>query len=547
MKYLLLLLSCSITSSSDPASSFFKSFASRVNWPLPSQHTPNFYATRENITLLGSFGVYNITVFAIRDASPPANGGVIAAYIPAASENVEGWKQGVTPELNLLVPLPALAPQSLPAIPRYGWSWLYGAKVVTIPWLDCCNITGDSSGFSFSDDFRDVWTLTQFQSWYPNGKYKGRDAQSIHTFTLCWDPTVGYRIDMVTSIIINTGSAPRTIEFVNFLTPQLANPWPFPAAHDFLPSTRSTVTAWSSDVGVNWQGFAENILAGAMLHTYNVSLVNSSSVGAVVMAASGSYSAALAFSGDGLTFLQATCPTWMDQHQIVVLPPPGPDGYVACSPTFSLAYLPSAASDDILSRVSLITHKGDGTRGNGSSVFLRLGVVENFEDQPVSLTTPLRALAQVWSSPDFMLMKNGGNRNGTALAIKTLPPSEADQFYAFAISVPLVPLNVSTMYSFRALTLAPSTDVCPPGFSATAKLAVGIYEDDDFNTQERLLWFNSSVATGGESWVNLSVSFMSPPWPSYADIRFMSIGADDSQPCESNATALFDDVYFGEE
>jgi hypothetical protein len=543
---LLLLLYTISSSSTDPASSFFTSFQSRVNWPLPSQHLPSFYVTRENITLLGSSGVYNFLVYAIRDASPPSVGGVVAAYIPAASENIEGWKQGSTPELNLLVPLPALAPQELPPLPRYGWSWLYGAKVVTIPWLDCCNITGDSSGYSFSEDYRSEWTLTQFQTWVPNGNHKGRDAQSLHTFTLRWDPTVGYRIDMVTSIVINAASAPKTIEFVNFLTPQLANPWPFPAAHDFLPNPRSSITTWSSDTGMNWKGFAENILAGAMLHTYNVSLVNSSSVGAVVMVANNGWSAALAFSGDGLTFLQATCPTWMDQHQIVLLPPPGPDGYIAASPTFSLAYLPSGASNDILSRVSVITHIGDGSRGNGSSVLLKIGVVEDFEDQPVELTTPLRALAQVWSSSDFTLVKNGGGQNGTSLAIRTLSPSEANQFYAFANSVPLIPLNVSTSYTFQANALAPSLEVCPPGYAAFAKLAVGIYEDDDFNTPTRLMWYNSTYAMGGEPWMNLSVSFISPPWPSYADIRFMSVESDNDHPCESNATALFDNVYFGE-
>jgi hypothetical protein len=438
-----------------------------------------------------------------------------------------------------------LAPANLPPLPRYGWAWLYGAKVVTIPWLDCCNITGDTNGYSFSEDYRSEWTLTQFQNWYPNGTHKGRDAQSLHTFTLRYDTVVGYRIDITTSLVINEAAAPKTVEFINFLTPQLANPWPFPASHDFLPNPRSSITAWSSDIGITWKGFAENILSGAMLHTYNISnpSINSSSLGAVVMASNNGWSAALAFSGDGLTFLQATCPTWMDQHQIVMLPLPGPDGFITLSPTFSLAYLPSLASNDILSRVNLITHQGDNTRGNGSAVLLRLGVVEDFETQPIELTTPLRALAQVWSSPDFRLVKLD---NGTALSIQTLTPVDASNFYSFANSVPLVPLNVSTRYQFQALALAPSRLLCPSGFEGIAQIAIGIYEDDDFNTPFRFIWYNSTKVTGDQGWTSLFVSFTSPSWPSYADIRFISTGGeDDKNKCSSNTSALFDNIYFG--
>ena len=534
-------------SGADPASSFFASYASRVaDWPSPAAHAPSFYATAENVTMLGSRGPYSVLVYAIRDASPPAAGGVVAAYVPAASENVEGWKQGDTPELNLLVPLPAMAPAQLPPLPRYGWAWLYGAKLVTIPWLDCCNITGDSAGYSFSSDFRPEWTLSQFQAWVPGGAHKGRDAQSLHTFTLRWDPAVGYRVDVVASIVINAAAAPRTLEFVNFLTPQLANPWPSPAAHDFLPGPRSTITAWTADAGASWAGFAENILAGAMLRTYNVSRsasTNSSSPGAVVMAAAGGFSAALAFAGD-YDFAQATCPTWMDQHQIVYLPPPGPDGFVAAAPTFSLAYLPAAASDDVVARAAVVSHVGDGTRGNGSAVLLHLGEVEDFEQQPVALTTPLRALAQVSYNSDFRLVEGGGGRAGKSLAIATMLPSAAAQFYAFAISVPLVPLNASTEYVLRASVRAPPAALCPEGFPAVARIVCGIYEDDDFNTPVRLEWHNSSDATG-DIWTYLSAVFKSPAWPSYADVRFVAVAADDAHPCNATAYALFDEIFFG--
>ena len=163
--------------------------------------------------------------------------------MPAASEDVEGWKQGATPELNLLTPLPSLAPTILPPLPRYGWAWLYGAKVVTIAWLDCCNITGDTSSFSFSVNGAPQLTLIQTQAWVPGGNKPGRDALSEHTFTLLYDTAVGYHIDIVASLRINAAAAPPRVEFVKFLKPHLANPWPT------IPSTRSNVTAWTADAG----------------------------------------------------------------------------------------------------------------------------------------------------------------------------------------------------------------------------------------------------------------------------------------------------------
>ena len=228
----------------------------------------------------------------------------------------------------------------------------------------------------------------------------------------------------------------------------------------------------------------------------------------------------------------------MDQHQMVFLPEAAPDGFVTVAPTFSLAYLPAAASDFLLAHTRLITHVGDGSRGNGSAIMLRLGETEDFSHQPVPLTEPLRALVQSSSGPDFKLVDAGGGR-GRALAIASLTPSAATALYAFANALPLVPLNVSTAYVAQASALAPA---CA---GAVAKLTVFLYEDDDFNNApSRLLSYNSSNAEGG-TWASLRVAFTSPKWASYADLRLEALSMDDGHQC--NASALFDDFFFGVE
>lgn len=49
----------------------------------------------------------------------------------------------------------------------------------------------------------------------------------------------------------------------------------------------------------------------------------------------------------------------------------------------------------------------------------------------------------------------------------------------------------------------------------------------------------NSTATSAPAagWVLLSVEFTSPPWVSYADVRFVALG---------NGTAYVDDVWFGQ-
>jgi len=534
------------------AGALWPAMAARVGaaWPALPPHVPSFFVVQWNQTMLGSMGEYVLPYYAIRDAAAPGSG-VVAVYVPSSSINLQGYARGSDPELTLLVPLPSLAPPQLPLLPRYGWAWLWGAKVVTIPWVDCCNVTGDVSAFSFSPDGQASLTLTQTQAWVPDGGHKGRSATSEHTFTLRFDASVGYCFDIRTSIVINAAAAPAALEFINFLTPALANPWPVPAPQAVLPAApRPTLTAWSGDAGASWRGFAMNLLAGAMLGRYNVS--NSSapsswSLGAVSMVAPGSWSAALAFAGPYL-FEQATCPTWADQHQFVRLPAAGPDGYVAAAPTFSLAFLPPAASNFIAGAASVITHVGDGSRGNGSSVMLRLGELEDFSRQPVPLTQPLRALVQASYLPDYALRREGGGgRPGPALAIKALTPNASTALYAFANALPLVPLNASTKYVARALALAPPDAECPGG-GAIARVRLVLYEADDFNViGDRLIFHDSTAnATAADGWMLLtSLNFTSPPYPVYADVRLEALSATDAEPCAATAMALFDDFYFG--
>jgi hypothetical protein len=538
----LLSLACGASSAPAPAAAFFPAWASRVpTWAPPAPHTPVFSTRARDLPLVGAAGPYSLPVLEVFDAAAAGGaGGVVAVYIPSSSESVQKLKPGATPELNLLVATPDAAPPTLPPLPRYGWAWLWGAKLVTIPWLDCCDITGDAAGFRVSADGAAEWTLTQWQTWYPNGTHAGRDAHSEHSFTLRFDAAVGYAIDVVAALRINAAAAPKTVELTNFLTPQLINPWAFRAPPPVLGGARSDLTAWSADGGASWTGFAENSLSGAMLRQYNVSAAGAGVPAVVGMFARGARSAVLAFDGT-LPLKQMTCPTWADQHQVVVLPAPGADGYVTIAPTFSLAYAPAAAADDVFARAAVVSHRGDGTRGNGTAVILQLGVLEDFSAQPKSLLAPTRGLVQAAYEPDYALVPFARGA-GRALAVPAQSAAAAGGFYSFANSLPLVPLNATTDYvAFAdALPVAPTAG-CAAGAAAT--LAVSLYEDDDFNEQsDRLLNF-SATAPAGAAWTRLVVNFSTRAWVAYADVR-LRVVAGDASDC-GGARGLWQNFFFG--
>ena len=303
---LLLLAALPALLGANPAADFFSALAGAAGLPLLPPHTPSFTVALEHVRLTGANGTYALPVHVIRDAA--AGGVIVATYYERDSYLFQANASQGLGELQLLAPLPALAPLALPRLERVGWAWLYGAKVTTVTWLDCCAVTGDSAGVSLAaaPDGASV-LLSQWQAWVPTGGHPNRTAQSIHNFTLRWDARYGYSVDAELYLRINAAAAPPRVEFLNFLTPHLVNPWPdaqlfpwgVPPSGAPLapgvgpwPGARPAVTAWANDsAGAAWTGFADNALAGAELGTYPMAPLQ----GATVMVTPGAYAPALSF------------------------------------------------------------------------------------------------------------------------------------------------------------------------------------------------------------------------------------------------------------
>lgn len=579
--HILLTLLSFAAAAASPAASFFASLARTASVAELPPHAPFFSVTLERVALIGSAGEYDLPVHVIRDKN--AGGVVVATYYERDSflfqTNSTGPGLG---ELQLLAPTPQLAPLLLPQLERVGWAWLFGAKATTITWLDCCAVTGDSSGVSIvaSADGSSV-LLSQWQHWVPTGSHPNRTAVSVHNFTLAWDPVYGYSIDADLFLRINAAAAPKQVEFLNFLTPHLINPWPtaqlfpwrvepsgapLPPAVGPWPVTRPTVTAWANDTeGAAWTGFADNPLAGAELGKYAMNLLQ----GATLMVTPGAYAPAIAYGAEpasGLSFSQETCPTWADQHQVVTLPPPAADGFITATPTFSIRWVPPTVSAYVLAHLTLLHSSPSNSSGPRwmSSNMLEVGVTTRFDQQPFALTEPRRALVQPHYMPDYVVLHGenvGVNGSNSAWRVDAREPASAQaDSNAFASAQPLIPLNASTRYDFSAwCKLVPNTT------TPSAMLWLGIFEADDFNFQlsagpsyGRLAYMNSSVLTAegllgsGQLWTSsavrtdfapvlhkrpptspraapgawmlLSITFTSPSFPSYADLRPIVLG-----------------------
>ena len=208
-----------------------------------------------------------------------------------------------------------------------------------------------------------------------------------------------------------------------------------------------------------------------------------------------------------------------------------------------------------------------------------MGILEDFEDQQVPLTQPLRALTYSTgrsgpSNYDYEVVAGLGRNGSSAWKVPAMTMSDAASPYSFESPVPMLPLNNSWEYSLTAWVRLVST---APG--ASAQLWLGLYEESmpagPGPSYGRIAYFNSTIltplgtqgdpevwvhpsVTGGDpelraaargkgrglttDWTMLEIKFKSPAWASFADLRPIVVS-----PAGSTDYAVFDDWLFSQE
>jgi hypothetical protein len=128
----LLSSACAAAAATGFSRSSVAPFDSGTSLPY-ANHKARFRIEAENRCMQGSNGSYVLPISTIRDIA--ANDGIVAVYVRRDSfiSQTNGAPMG---EINLLSHDPAGLSSELPDFARYGWAYLWGQRLTTIPWLD---------------------------------------------------------------------------------------------------------------------------------------------------------------------------------------------------------------------------------------------------------------------------------------------------------------------------------------------------------------------------------------------------------------------------
>jgi hypothetical protein len=460
-------------------------------------HAPMFHAECRDFEFHGPNGPYREILWLISDRD----------------RHVALYKPGEKPYLDVFSNNPHEAPDTLIMPERYHNATLLGTRLTTSNWYDKWAISGDEHSYSFSGG-GDSLTLTETQRWSVSGAYR-RDGYSAHIFTFKCDPKLGYVVDM-DFVLVTDDSTNRNPEFINFMPRDVVNPWP--------GENRYTYTIYTPPDRKGYYGYANNLYAGNLSDEKKTDWGKGFEVkpgGFIGMIEKNTYSPVL-FRYGNYRFVQRTCDAWLDQHNHVLLPPRGPDGTYRIDARFLFAYLPPAASDYVIDNAEI------NTFSDRRATMIRLGITEDFEDQPLPLTATTIGLTKGFWEEDFVIDTDVAYSGRKSLRIDGRSENALATSMENFIRYPQIPLETNTTYriSVMARTSSPSVQ---------AWISAETYEWTPYDP-ERLSCYKTNT-TSGQEWQLLLLEFRTPSFDPFVDLRFQAIG---------NGMAWFDDFRFAQ-
>ena len=459
-------------------------------------HVPDFRAEPRTFTFHGPDGPYEQTMHVILDGDR-----CVALY-------------SSRPQIDLITHDPAQAPKELAMPPRYHNATFFGTRVTTIGWPDKWAVSGDEHGFEFTGGGKTI-ALTEWQRWKPDGPL-GRTGESVHAFTLRLDPVLGYTIDIDCRFVADKlpaerGKPKRGFEFTNLLAGRMVDVWPGRSRCDrtiYCPAEGDKFAA------SRYAGWASHVVAAD--RSDNGRDVTVRRGGFVGFIDDGAWSPVLAREGP-YRFTLSTCNVWQDQHNHVDFPPePDADGVYRMNPKFRLAFLPPEVTSHLWREMTLEDF------GGMRAVVVRIGRLEDFEDQPLPLTEPVRGAA----GHGLRVTTDAAHSGDKSLVVKgSASPDDRGAF----LFLPQLNLRARTAYRLEAW-------IKVEGEGARASVVGDLYEWTPHNP-ERLVRQETPAVEGGQGWHHVALDFETPDFDPYVDLRFRCVGP---------GTAYFDDFALTE-
>jgi hypothetical protein len=206
------------------------------------------------------------------------------------------------------------------------------------------------------------------------------------------------------------------------------------------------------------------------------------------------------------TFELRTCNVWQDQHNHVHFPKePDKGGLYRVHPKFRAVFLPPELTKHVHEKMTLEDF------GGARAVQIRIGVLEDFEEQPLPLTTTVRGAyghglrvttEKAHSGEKSLVFQGSGD------------PNTRGHF----LFVPQIPLDANTRYLLEAWAFVEGeeTEACVTG---------DLYPDSP-HPKGRLLRQQTPSAKSGEGWKHLKLEFDTTPTriDPFIDLRFRVVG-----------------------
>jgi hypothetical protein len=386
---------------------------------------------------------------------------------------------------------------------RYHWAWLFGARCSLGLWYDGQYISSQQNGLTVSGGGETI-TLTFTEQWT-----RKRKAESTCTAVLRLDPALGYAVTL-TYRLSTDDARKRTIEFCNHVPGQMVSPWPDRVRYD-----RTVMTPRGSDGVMGWWN---NLPAADVSDNGRKLTVRDGGFLAYLPGrqdrAKGWGVAMAVLTANGTASSQ-TCNAWEDQHLSFDLPAkPGDDGRFVIDATLRMSGLPPEAAAEVGKRAVLDSFNGDRV------VQLRLGQVEGFEDQPLPLTTDVRAPFV----KDWKIANDKGHTGTRSLIVPGIPADKPVGMSGF-MHGPQVELVAGARY--RASAWVQTSD---PATSAVIRAS--FYEYSPFDGK-RLSEVSSETAASPDGWKQITLEFTADKLGPFLDLRLLDLGG---------GTAWYDDV-----
>ncbi|MEI7832693.1 MAG: carbohydrate binding domain-containing protein, partial [bacterium] len=303
-----------------------------------------------------------------------------------------------------------------------------------------------------------------------------------------FNEVTGYTLD-----INHTLDFPFDGEYCNLFFGDIANPWPGRTKWDrtfFSPLGQPTGT---------FKAWANNWVAADRSDNPKLKVRNNGIVG--VIDTKGGWSMALSRQGNA-EYLQSTCNVWMDQHNQVKNLGPDADGKYRIK--FRLVYLPPEATEYINDNTDMM-FKGD------TAVMPRLGQLDDFEDQPLPLTSPVRGLRE----DNISISEVRAHSGKKSIVVNGDKEEKSRGLFSIA---PQIILDAKATYRLTAWVYVESENT-------TASITADLYRAN-VHWDDRLRKLETNVVKTSDKWqkLTLELSTNDVGYDPFTDLRFRVIG-----------------------